>query len=95
MLNSVRIQDAYIKLYTQLRNYIWDFRTVQDIADLEIASFCKFPDIACVRNYLDKLYIIVTQNITKDEDTDIYESFDNFYSVINTDGSIYANILVV
>lgn len=44
VITSSDIQAKYEKLYEFLMKYLWEFAVVQDIANLEIAIFKRFPD---------------------------------------------------
>ena len=41
---SQDIQNYYIKFYACMMQYLWDMRTVMNLANLEISIFKRFPD---------------------------------------------------
>lgn len=91
MINSVRLQDAYINLYSELRKYIWRFDIVELIADLEVAVFTRFQNINRVNELITKLYSEIKDLIT--EDDDLNESFNKFFDIIQEADTVYVKIL--
>ena len=55
VITSSDIQVRYEKLYKFLMEYLWEFSVVQEIADLELAIFKRFPDKAEMQRCLNKL----------------------------------------
>lgn len=90
MLSYNELQSAYVDLYIQLRKYIWDFRTVEHIANLEIAVYRAFPDIADVSQRLNELNLDIRSILSEDED--LKSAIDAFKEVLNTDDSLYAKL---
>lgn len=91
MINSVRLQDAYINLYSELRKYIWRFDIVKLIADLEVAVFTRFQNINRVNDVITKLYSEIEDLIT--EDDDLNEAFNKFFDIIQEADTVYVKIL--
>ena len=91
MINSVRLQDAYINLYSELRKYIWRFDIVELIADLEVAVFTRFQNINRVNELITKLYFEIKNLIT--EDDDLNEAFNKFFDIIQEADTVYVKIL--
>lgn len=90
MLSYNELQSAYVDLYTQLRKYIWDFKTVEHIADLEIAVYRTFPDIADVSQRFNELNIDIRS--VSFEDEDLKSAVDAFKEVLHTDDILYARL---
>ena len=44
IITSADLQAKYEKLYAFLMEYLWEFKTVQALANLELAIFKRFPD---------------------------------------------------
>lgn len=61
---------AYIRLYRQLRNYIWPYETVEHIAKLEIAVHNRFPNLQDVRKHFNLLCRDIDRSEIDDEDLD-------------------------
>lgn len=80
MISAVDIQNAYIKLYEQLRKYIWAGDVIEKIADLEIAVNEIFPDMNDIRKIFKGLKPEMYQIIIDDED--FKEAVDKFEEVI-------------
>ena len=93
MINSLRIQSAYVDLYKQLRRYIWDFSTVEKLADLEVSVYKAFPSIEEVSKCFDKLRIDLKQSEKDDEN--LKTACDNFKSVLDSDTETYVKIYQV
>lgn len=93
MVNSADIQLAYNYLYECLRNYIWDFRTVQDIAQLEVATYQRIPDLNEVKRYLDRVYIATRDCRMEDENLDT--ALKDFYDSLLPSNVSYAKIYMV
>lgn len=90
MITSKQLQNEYIRLYPNLRNYIWPISAVEDIANLEISTFTRFPDIDMVKRYFNK----VNYNCNKlvDEDEELKISLDRFSNLLETDECMYAKL---
>lgn len=85
------ISYAYVRLYRQLRNYIWPYETVEHIAELEIAVHNRFPNLQDVRKYFNLLCQDINRSDIDDEDLD--KAIKQFESCINTeDSTVYANL---
>ena len=93
MVNSADIQIAYNYLYECLREYIWDFRTVQDIAQLEVATYQRIPDLDEVKRYLDRVYISIREVRVDDENLDA--AFKEFYDALLPSNKSYSKIYMV
>ena len=85
------ISYAYIRLYRQLRNYIWPYETVEHIAELEVAIHNRFPDLQDVRKYFN----LLCRDIDKSEidDEDLEKAVQQFESCIESEDSVLYAIL--
>lgn len=81
MTSSVILQNKYIELYKLLRNYLWSFQTVEDIAELEIACFRAIPDINDVRMKLNSVSSAANYVIREDEK--IKNCIEEFRDMLN------------
>lgn len=90
MLNYAELQTCYVDLYTELRKYIWDFQTVEKLANLEISVYRTFPDVEEVRKHLTSL----TQDVKHvfSEDEALKNAVDKFTEVLDSVDSIYAKL---
>lgn len=93
MISSLRIQSAYVDLYTQVRKYIWDFSTVEKLADLEVSVYRAFPDIDEVSRCFDKLRFDLKSKEKDDED--LKKACDKFKSILDSDTETYIKIYQV
>ena len=67
MVSNADIQNAYNKLYTQVRKYIWDFPVVAALADLEISIYKTSLDLLDVRLKYLRFRGLITSEIYSDE----------------------------
>lgn len=91
MTSSAIIQNKYISLYKLLRNYLWNFQTVEDIAELEMECFRALPDVDRIKMKLNAvsnaaIYVI------RDDDK-LKECLDSFYELLH-DSSVCKKILI-
>lgn len=93
MISSLRIQSAYVDLYTQVRKYIWDFATVEKLADLEVAVYKTFPSMEDVSKCFDKLRSDLKSKEKDDED--LKNACDKFKQVIDSDSETYFKVYQV
>ena len=70
MTYSVDFQNAYVNLFSLMRNYIWDLDVIEMLADVEVATFDAFIDMDKLNRCYSKLYpsIIAVADECKDED---------------------------
>ena len=91
MLNSSDIKLAYNELYKVMRNYIWDYNTVVDLANLEVESYTTFPDV----DNLKRLYNILFQDILSmyHEDEELRDAFDEYSETLdNSIDGVYTKL---
>lgn len=89
---ATSIQTAYNKLYTEFRNYIWDFRCIEALADLEIEVYQTFPDVDKIKSKFSKLKREISFTDAFKTDDELKEVFDDFESDINDVEGLYANL---
>lgn len=78
MIAAAILQSAYNDLYTQLRNYIWDYETVVKIADLEVATYMAFPDIDNIKRAFSKLSVDIKDSDIYSDDEKLQQALDEF-----------------
>lgn len=93
MISSLRIQSAYVDLYKQVRKYIWDFATVEKLADLEVAVYKAFPSMEDVSKCFDKLRSDL--KFKEKDDEDLKNACDKFKQVIDSDSETYFKVYQV
>lgn len=86
VVTSSDIQVRYEQLYKFLMDFLWEFKVVQDLANLEIAIFKRFPDkdemLNCLR--ILKTSISYTYNeMAEDDDEDFKTAVDKLEEAIN------------
>lgn len=92
MISSVRIQDRYNRLYKCLREYLWDWSSIEAIADFELACYKAVPDLATVRSRFGSICAICGQLRRENEELD--SELNAMASLLNDDDSIYKKIEV-
>ena len=78
-------------MYTELRNYIWGFDTVERLADLEVEVYNSFPDISKIQSTFNALYVDVRDMF--DEDEELAEAVNSFKELIESiEGDFYLKL---
>ena len=90
-VSSAQLQKAYISLYKTLRDYIWDFRVVDTLTDLEVATYQKFPDVKQVQHQLQLLEHQVRGTDAMDNNKAMQKAFNQFYDLLNNP-TMYASL---
>ena len=90
MISSTDIQNSYIKLYSALRQYIWDILTVQQIAALETSVYDVFPSIADIQSNLQRLRSMVSPVLKEDEE--LRKCLDDMQTILDQADTIYARL---
>ena len=65
--SSLDLRNAYCDLYAEVRRYLWDIKTLEVLAEVEVECFTAFPDINKIRMLLVKLRTYMSQAIKSDE----------------------------
>ena len=82
---SSNIQVLYEHLYKFLMEFLWEFPVVQDLANLEISIFKRFPDKEEMQRCLSELKrdITLTYNeLAKDDEVEFKEAFEELEAAI-------------
>lgn len=90
MLSYIELQTAYIDLYKQLRKYIWDFKTVEKLAELEVLVYQTFPDIDKVSAAFNSLKLDIRDTCMSDEELQTAETA--FEDALNSADTLYAKL---
>lgn len=71
-ITSKDLQVKYEQLYHFLMQYLWEFQTIQEIANLEIAIFKSFPDkdemMRCLRHLKQDIFYTYNELSEIDEE---------------------------
>ena len=70
---SSDIQNAYIKFYSSMMQYLWDIETVMNLAKLEIAIYKRFPDKEEMEKYIEAIERDIRDTINDSENPDSKE----------------------
>lgn len=86
VITSSDIQVKYEQLYGFLMDFLWEFTTVQALANLEIAIFKRFPDkdemLRCLAN-LRRSIIYTANELAEDDEAEFKEALDGLEDAIN------------
>ena len=85
-ITSSDIQVRYEQLYKFLMEYLWEFKVVQALANLEISIFKRFPDKEEMARCLENLRrdIALTYNeLNEDDEPDFKDAFDKLEEAID------------
>lgn len=88
MTSGSALQNAYVDLYTNLRNYLWGFDTVTTIAKLEVAVYDRFP----IKSNIETLFNDLLRDITAIDDEDLKKSIDEFRCVLDEADEVYSKL---
>ena len=96
MIAATTFQNAYNNLYLQMYNYIWEFRIVEKLADLEISVYRVFPDIEDVKHKYNELKRAVSCTDAWKED-EFKMAFHGFETALTedkvTDADLYSKLV--
>jgi len=93
MLTSPNLQQAYVEMYKALREYIWEFRTVETLANLEIETFVAFPNLLKVKQLYSELKLLT--NEVAAEDKELEKSMKKFGDLLENVNSLYLKPYIV
>jgi hypothetical protein len=84
-ITSKDLQVKYEQLYKFLMNYLWEFRTIQAIANLEIAIFKSFPDkdemTRCLRALKQDIFYTYNE-LSQNDETAFKETVEDLEQAI-------------
>lgn len=92
MTPATKLQSLYNKLYIRLREYIWDFKTVETLADLEVSVYRRFPSKEEVEKYFYRLKKDIMSAEVYREDEDLQNAVINFENQLDDTDQFYAEL---
>ena len=84
-INSQDIQNAYMKFYAFMMQYLWNLDVVKNLANLEISIFQRFPDKEEMEKCLNALELQIKDTMKDEENPenkDFLESFETLKEYI-------------
>lgn len=81
MVSCRELQNAYLNMYKELRNYIWGFNIVENLAELEINVYSAFPDVSKLKVQFNNLYLGIKSVLSEDEE--LRKSVEAFQESLN------------
>ena len=88
MITTNDLQRLYVDMYKQIREYLWPFRIVEALADLEVACYKAFPDIDEVKKIFTRLSSEIRFQADKEEDEDLLKSLEKFQKFLDDEDKI-------
>lgn len=85
-VTSVDIQNDYKKLYEFLMDFLWEYPTIEALANLEVACYHMFPDKEEMQKYLKELNYKIqsTYNeLTEDNKDEFQKAYDKLEKSID------------
>lgn len=82
-ISSQDFRNIYEKFYAQLRNYLWPYKTLKELADVEVDIYSAFIDIDKLQNDLNKLYTSI-KDVFKD-DPNLEKSYNLLFELANVE----------
>lgn len=97
MITATELQQSYINLYRQLREYLWPFNIVELIAELEIECYSSFPQVSRLRNLFSRLKREIFSDYISDDDEydtlrNVFDKFDATLTDAKDFHDIYAKL---
>lgn len=90
MISANELQNSYVQLYKQVREYIWPLSTVEHLADLEVSIYSRFPDMEDIRKQFKLLKSCMIDEIREDEE--LKSALDNFNKLIEDANTFYSSL---
>lgn len=75
-----------------MRNYIWDFRTVEVLANLEVDTYKRFPNIDDIVKDTNQLKRLISTTDVFQDDLELQKSFNRFEDLLSDIDTVYADL---
>ena len=85
VITSSDLQVKYERLYKFLMGFLWEFSVVQDLANLEIAIFKRFPDKDEILKHLKELDYDISSTyneLAEADDVEFKDAFDDLQAAV-------------
>ena len=83
IINSQDIQNAYMKFYSYMMDYLWGMKTVMNLANLEIAIFKRFPEQEEMARYLRLIDIDIRDTINSNDELPEIQEFKEAFEALS------------
>ena len=94
MILSSTLQVAYNKFYVAMREYVWPFDIIQELADLEISIYQRFPDLDSVRSNFKHLKDSIMRSDVYKDDENLQRAINSLEDSIDESDEVYYDISV-
>jgi len=81
MISAQDFQNQYEKFYARMRNYLWPYKVLTNLAQVETGIYTKFIDKDKLRADLDRLRVSLRDVI--DEDDKLRKSYDALVDLLS------------
>lgn len=82
MILSTSLQNAYVDMYKEVRNYIWGIDVVEKLAELELSVYQALPDITDIKKKFNTFYSYV--KTTAKEDNELQGALQAFRDMLDS-----------
>lgn len=76
------LRHAYEQFYERVRNYLWPYQVIEDLADVEVQIYTAFGDIDELRKKLSGLYSSFKEAFEDDEK--FKKSYDSLKQLVDS-----------
>lgn len=90
MVSAKEIQNCYVNMYKQIRNYVWDFNTIDLLANLEAEIYSAFPDTSKLKSCFMRFKQCISDALKDDEE--LAQSVKHLEDSIDQASSIYCKL---
>ena len=85
------LRNAYIKFYDAMRNYLWSYETLENLANAEVGIYTAFIDVPKLQFYLDKVWSDIKE-VCKDDEV-LRTTYQHLRDIVDpVDETIYAKL---
>ena len=92
MISANDLKYLYVKLYAELRNYVWTLDVLEAIADLEVAIFTTFPKEDEIKRALEDLYRLGLKELDLDDDDPLKQAYTALSDKVNEADGFYCKL---
>lgn len=75
-----------------MRNYIWDFKTVEVLANLEVDTYRRFPNVDDIIKDTNQLKRLISTTDVFQDDLEFQTSFNRFEDLLSDIDTVYADL---
>lgn len=93
-VSSQEFRNAYENFYIEMRKYLWPYKVLEELADVEVSIYSAFVDIETLRRDFNRLLSSIKDEYKEDEK--LAKVADKISNLIDTaEPSFYFNLFQV